>query len=65
MDIPHKQQHSFGVHFLVLGILVESIVLFYVKERKEVTSLSDKRGRVMEQHVVGHDGVGRAMAGWK
>lgn len=43
MDIPHKQQHSFGICFLVLGILVESILLFYVKERKEVTSWSNER----------------------
>lgn len=43
---------------------MEPILLFYVTERKEVTSLSDERGRVIEQHV-GHDGVGRAKAGWK
>lgn len=63
MGIPHKQQHSFGVRFLVLGILVESILLFYVKERKEVTSWCVKKGPVMEHHVLGHDGVVRTKAG--
>lgn len=30
-----------------------------------MTSWSDKKGPVMEHHVLGHDGVVRTKAGWK